>query len=276
MKVKIKQVIRITSALIFIVCAIYIANYYIGRYRYQKKMNNLATLVGKNKEQANETGSSKNNDGDNKEEGTDKPEDSEPNIEKKPEILAEFKELYEINSDLIGWLTIPDTIINYPVVQGGEGDFYLEHDFYKQPDRRGTLLLDEESDVLKPTTNLMIHGHNMKDGTMFSALRNYKKKSFYDNHNIIEFNSIYEKGKYEIVSVFQSKVYLKSDNDFKYYKFFDASTEEEFNYFYENIKELALYDTGVEAKYGDVFITLSTCDYHTEDGRLVVVAKRIE
>ena len=276
MKVKAKQVIRITSALVFIFCAIYIANYYLERYNYQKNVNNLAELASKGNEQNKETYESQTPIEDKKQEETEEPADSDSNMDKKPEILPEYKELYDINSDFIGWLKIPDTIINYPVVQGGEGDFYLEHDFYKKPDRRGTLLLDEESDILKPTTNLMIHGHNMKDGTMFSVLRNYKKKSFYDKHKIIEFNTIYEKGKYEIVSVFQSKVYLKSENVFKYYKFFDASSEEEFNYFYENIKKLALYDTGVEAKYGDTFITLSTCDYHTEDGRLAVVAKKVE
>jgi sortase B len=274
-KVKTIQVVRIISALIFIGCALYIGNYYVERHKYQKGVEELSKLV--NNAKNNKETDLPSNEADDKNQGdTNNKEEQSSNTEKKPEILAEYMELYKINPDFIGWLTIPNTIINYPVVQGGEEDFYLEHDFYKKPDKRGTLLLDEECDILKPTTNLMIHGHNMKDGTMFSALRNYKKKSFYDKNKIIEFNSIYEKGKYEIVSVFQSKVYSKRDKVFKYYQFYHASSEEEFNYFYENIKKIALYDTGVEANYGDTFITLSTCDYHTNDGRLAVVAKKIE
>ena len=112
---------------------------------------------------------------------------------------------------------------------------------------------------------------------MFGSLDNWRKESYEKEHNIIEFSSLYEKRKYEIVSVFLSQVYLVSQTDvFKYYKFFQANNEEEFNDFYDNIKKLALYDTGVTAEYGDEFITLSVCAYHVTNGRLVIVGKRIE
>lgn len=272
-KVNIKQVIRITSALIFVGCALYIGDFYMERYKYQKSVEELTALVNKT---SDETGLQKNNQEHNDQKDPNKEGEVPSDIKKEPEILPEYKELYEKNPHFIGWINIPDTIINYPVVQAEDNDYYLERDFFGKPDKHGTLFLDVQSDILKPTTNLMIYGHNMKDGSMFSMLKSYRKKAFYDKNNIIEFNTIYAKGKYEIISVFLSKVYLKSDNVFKYYQFFQASTEEEFNYFYENIKKIALYDTGVEAKYGDTFLTLSTCDYSTKDGRLVVVAKKVE
>ncbi|MDE6924891.1 MAG: class B sortase [Acetatifactor sp.] len=81
---------------------------------------------------------------------------------------------------------------------------------------------------------------------------------------------------YEVIAVFESQVFYVTDQVFKYYNFFQADTVEEFNYFYDNIRELSLYDTGLMAEFGDKFLTLSTCAYHVEDGRFVVVAKEIK
>lgn len=111
---------------------------------------------------------------------------------------------------------------------------------------------------------------------MFGDLDLYLKESFYKEHPSISFDTLYEERTYEIVAVFRSQVYNTDDDVFKYYQFYEADTQEEFEDFYGNIKELSLYDTGVEAKYGDTFLTLSTCAYHVPDGRLVVVAKRTE
>lgn len=110
---------------------------------------------------------------------------------------------------------------------------------------------------------------------MFGDLDNYREKSFYEKHSLISFDTLYEERTYEIISVFLSQVYDEDEDIFKYYYFYDAKNEQEFDDFYENIKRLALYDTGVGAEYGDTFLTLSTCAYHVEDGRLVVVAKRL-
>ncbi|MDE5598528.1 MAG: class B sortase, partial [Lachnospiraceae bacterium] len=92
----------------------------------------------------------------------------------------------------------------------------------------------------------------------------------------ILFDTLYEKRSYEIIAVFPSQVYKEEDEIFKYYQFYEAENQEEFETFYKNIKELSLYDTGVEASFGDTLLTLSTCAYHVTDGRFVVVAKRVE
>ena len=202
-------------------------------------------------------------------------------------ILPEYEALYNQNSDMIGWLTIENTIIDYPVMQTMEDEqYYLRRSFEKEDNQNGCLIMDTDSivgegsreygytETKEPSTNLIIHGHNMKAGTMFGKLYLYEKEAYGKEHNIICFDSLYEKREYELISVFYSQVYYQHEEVFKYYKFFQANTQEEFEDWYNNIKQMSLYDTGVEAKLGDEFITLSTCSYHVEDGRFVVVGKR--
>ena len=199
----------------------------------------------------------------------------------KASMLYDMEDLYELNSDTIGWLMIDDTVIDYPVMQTPmDEEYYLDRDFQKNYSPYGSLIMDTEFEYqngTKPSTNLIIHGHNMKNGTMFGGLDKYRDAAYEREHSIIKFKSLYEEREYEIVSVFLSQVFLKTQtNVFKYYQFFEADSKREFNKFYKNIKDMALYDTGVTAEYGDEFITLSVCAYHVENGRLVVVAKRIK
>ncbi len=206
-----------------------------------------------------------------------------------PQILAEYQALYEQNQDIIGWLSIEDTVIDYPVMQTPEDEKkYLYVDFYGNENKNGCLIMDTDAivgsgtaaqdyrDGTRPSTNIIIHGHTMKSGQMFGNLDLYKDEAYGKKHSIICFDSLYEYRRYELLAVFYSQVYYEQDKVFKYYKFFQADTQAEFNDWYENIKEMSLYDTGVTAEPGDEFITLSCCSYHVEDGRFVVVGKRIE
>ncbi len=192
-----------------------------------------------------------------------------------PVMLAGYADLYEENKDLAGWLSIEGMKIDYPVMQNEDDAFYLHHDFYGEDSKYGCLYVKEQAD-LDAGTNFIIYGHNMKDGSMFGDLDLYLKESFYKEHPVISFDTLYEERTYDIIAVFRSQVYNADDDVFKYYQFYEADTQEEFEDFYGNIKELSLYDTGVEAEFGDTFLTLSTCAYHVPDGRLVVVAKRTE
>ena len=204
------------------------------------------------------------------------------------QILSDYSALYAQNSDLIGWLYIEGTVIDYPVVQTpGDEQYYLYRDFTGAENSNGTLIMDTDSTVgvgtaeydyrdgVAPSTNLIIHGHTMKSGDMFGDLDLYEDADYGAEHSIICFDSLYEKREYELIAVFYTQVYYPSDNVFKFYKFFQADTQEEFDYWYDNIKEMSLYDTGVTAELGDEFITLSCCSYQVEDGRFVVVGKRI-
>lgn len=196
--------------------------------------------------------------------------------EKPPEpvILKKYQDLYEKNQDMVGWLSIEGMQIDYPVMRCEDGEYYLHHDFYGEEDKYGCLFVKEEADVDTPGTNFIIYGHNMKDGSMFGDLDLYREEEFFREHREISFDTLYEERTYEIMAVFLSQVYENDQDVFKYYQFYEAKTPEEFDTFYENVKKLSFYDTEVEAEYGDTFLTLSTCTYHVEDGRLVIVAKK--
>lgn len=192
-------------------------------------------------------------------------------LEKNP-----YGELFAQNEDMAFWLVVEGTAIDYPAMQTPEDEnYYLERDFHGNEDKAGCLILDTDSQVdgESPTTNLIIHGHNMKAGTMFGGLMQYENEEYGKEHAHMEIYTKTEKRQYEVIAVFYSQVYYPADLVFKYYNFFQAEDELEFNYFYDNIKEMSLYDTGVTARLGDHFLTLSTCAYHVEDGRFVVIAK---
>ncbi len=192
-----------------------------------------------------------------------------------PEVLDEYKNLLKKNKKLIGWVKIDDTYIDYPVMQTSDNEYYLDHNLNQEYDKNGSIFMDKDCDVIKPSTNLILYGHHMQSGKMFGGLDKYSDPEYYKDHRYIDFDTIYEKGIYEVMYVFRSRVYSEEDVVFKYYQFIDAMSEVEFN---SNMKEMAavsLYDTGVTASYGDRLLTLSTCDYQEKNGRFVVVAKKV-
>ncbi len=197
--------------------------------------------------------------------------------ENAPDILEDYKTLYNKNKSLIGWLKIDDTTIDYPVMQSSNEEYYLEHDFEQNYDRNGTLFISADAKIWPRSQNIIVFGHNMKSGKMFGTLGKYKDQSYCEKHKTIQFDTLYEKGTYEVMYTFLSQVYDADEVVFKYYQFIDANSEEEFNSHMEDMKAMSLYDTGVTAAYGDQLLTLSTCDHDTADAeRFVVVAKRIK
>ena len=187
--------------------------------------------------------------------------------------LAKYNELYLQNEDMVGWISIAGTKLNYPVMQTPNNpNFYLKHNFEKAYSDLGTPYIQENCN-LSESDNLVIYGHHIKGGKMFGALEDYKAKSFYEKHKTIQFDTLTEQGEYEIVAVFKTVAY--SSEGFRYYDFVDAENEEAFDAYVAKCKELSLYDTGVSAAYGDRLITLSTCEYSAQNGRLVVVAKKV-
>ena len=191
-------------------------------------------------------------------------------------LLPELAELYQQNGDLVGWISIADTNINYPVMQSvNEPNFYLKHGFDKEYSDYGCPYVQEDCDVQEPSDNLVIYGHHMSNGSMFAHLEKFKSKDFWCEHRMITFNTLTDKQEYEIVAVFRTVVYTDSPEAFKFYRFIDAESANEFDDFIAKCKELSFYDTGVTAEYGDKLITLSTCEYSRNNSRLVVVAKRM-
>ena len=192
-----------------------------------------------------------------------------------PPVLDEYKNLLNKNKRLIGWVKIDDTNIDYPVMQTTDNEYYLDHNLNQEYDKNGSIFMDKDCDVLKPSTNFILYGHHMKSGQMFGGLSLYSDQSYYEKHPYIQFDTIYEKGLYEIMYVFRSRVYSEDEIVFKYYQFIDAQSEQEFDSYMNDMAEMSLYDTGVTASFGDQLLTLSTCDYQEKNGRFVVVAKKL-
>lgn len=193
-----------------------------------------------------------------------------------PDVLPEYQAILNKNQKLIGWVKIDDTIIDYPVMQTVNNEYYLDHNFNQEEDNNGCIFMDYQCDVIKGCDNIILYGHHMKSGKMFGTLNKYSQKTYYEEHPVIQFDTIYEKGEYQVMYVFRSKVYSEEDVNFKYYQFINAVSEKEFDSYLNEMAALSLYDTGVTAAYGDRLLTLSTCDYQESKGRFVVVAKKIQ
>ena len=242
MKQSIRKAIRLVSLVVFIVCAAVLIFYYIGDLRDA------------------ETGRK-----------VDKLRDSEVTV---PDILDEYAGLYAENSDTIGWLKIDGTgIDNVVMYVPHDNSRYLHTDFYGNDSYRGCLFVDGWCDVLS-SDNIIIYGHNMSDSSMFGSLMYYVSEDFYKQHKTVSFDTIYEKQSYEIVAAIKTELVPEGEYGFKYYEY-TGSDDESFDEYVKFIEENRLYDTDAQLSSGDKLLTLSTCAYHTEDGRFIVVARKI-
>ncbi len=265
-----KRLLRLLLLGIFLICMFRLGQIHLQSVNQRRQQEELKQMKQIAEDAATEQ---KQTEEDNRQETEQKAEYASE--ESEPVMLEKYEALYEANNDMAGWLTVEGTNIDYPVMQCSDIEYYLRHDFYGDESRHGCPFVTGKAD-LEEGTNFIIYAHNMKDDTMFGTLDRYLEEDFYREHPTISFDTLYEERMYEIVAAFRSQVYYQDEDVFKYYQFYQADTQEEFENFYRNIKNLSLYDTGVEAEYGDVFLTLSTCSYHVEDGRFVVVAKRVQ
>lgn len=175
-------------------------------------------------------------------------------------------ELKAINEDYVGWLTIPDTKINYPVVMGADNSFYLNHNFYKEHDFVGAIFMDYRNSRDQVDQHMIVYGHYMKDGSMFGALKNYKDESFYQSHPKIHFNFQGQELQWEIFSVYvQDNELLETD----------FPTPQEYEDYMLNRKEQSLYEIPTTITEEDTVLTLSTCTNDTRTERIIVHAKLV-
>ncbi|MBQ2785976.1 MAG: class B sortase [Oscillospiraceae bacterium] len=200
--------------------------------------------------------------------------DSKPTEPTEPQILPEYLPFYELNNDMVGWITIADTKVNYPVMQTPDNpDYYLKRNFYKMSSDWGAIYARESCDINRPSDNITLYGHHMKDGSMFAQLHKFQSKDFWQTHQTFTFDTLYEHHTYTIWAVFKTSANI-TENYYPYHRFSDAATEEEFNEFVQTIKKMDYYDTGITPVYGDKLVTLSTCEYTLDNGRFVVCAVR--
>ena len=204
-------------------------------------------------------------------------QDTQQETASEPEKQASYQNLYWENTDMVGWILIEDTNIDYPVMQTpADPTYYLKHDFEKNYTDYGCPFMQTDCDALAPSDNLIIYGHNMKDGSMFADLAKYRSKDFWQNHKTVWFATELGSSAYEIFAVIHTAVQADAADAFPFYRFVDAAASEEFADYVSACKARALYDTGISAQYGDKLLTLSTCDNITDNGRWLVIAKQTE
>ena len=204
-------------------------------------------------------------------------QDTQQETASEPEKRASYRNLYLENADMVGWIQIEGTNIDYPVMQTpADPNYYLKHDFEKHYTDYGCPFMQADCDALRPSDNLIIYGHNMKDGSMFADLAKYRNKDFWQNHKTVWFDTALGSCAYEIFAVIHTTVQADAADAFPFYRFVDAAAPEEFADYVSACKARALYDTGISAQYGDKLLTLSTCDNITDNGRWLVIAKQTE
>ena len=239
-------------SIIVVGCAVYLAQYYLSTIMADNGQQELADYI--------ETDSTQESTSDSTEEALS--------------IQPKYEKLLGMNSDFAGWITIPDTKIDYAVMLSpDDNEYYLRRDFDKKHSMSGMLFIENRCDILQPSTNIIIYGHNMKAGTMFHDILKYDDEQFYKDHKYITFNTIWRDGSYEVIGAYYTEIAPDDPSVYAYYNFIEPADQLEFDRYISYVKAHTPYETA-DAVYGDQLITLSTCAYHTDEGRYVVVAKK--
>jgi len=196
---------------------------------------------------------------------TDVPEESP--TENEP-AQRDLSELFAMNDDFIGWLCIPETDINYPVMHTPDNpEKYLRRNFQGEYSESGVPFLDSRCAL--DSDNLIIYGHNMMNGTMFAGLQGYVREDFCKAHPIVEFQTADGCAEYRVFAV----AWVKSNDE--WYKFVGANSAEDFNSAVDKVIGKALFSISSAPEYGSQILTLSTCYDSAHNGRLLVLAAKL-
>lgn len=263
---------------LFCGCGWYLADYYMGSRRQAQAFGDLAATVDNLRppvrKPTQESPTTAEEDADTPPVQPDTPPLYE-DLCNEDGILLEYAALHEQNPDMAGWLSIPGTRINYPVMHTPDRtDYYLKRDFEGTFSNWGCLYAREECSITEPSDNVTIYGHNMKDGSMFAGLHAYTSRDFWEEHRYICFDTLTAHHTYEIFAVFTTTA--SEGMGFAYHDLINAATQEVFDTFVAKCLSLSLYGTELVPVYGDKIICLSTCEYSQTNGRLVVAAARIQ
>ena len=252
----VRKLVFLVSVIALIVCGVYFANRFTQRKQYNdaKKLSNLVL-------------------------DTDEV-DSEGELEK-------FEDLRKVNKEFVGWLTIPGTGVDVPIVQTGDNESYLRKDFYGNYSVYGNPFMDYRNQLknliegrkVKLVTadrNTTIYGHNMLDNMVFAELLGYKELAFYQEHPLIEFNTIYGETKWKIISAFLVNSTADLDDNYTLEYNFVGCYDDNFTAYLQELEKRSYVHTGVDVNADDVLLTLSTCDKaQIAEGRFVVVARLV-
>lgn len=258
MKNKLFTALLVLLAVIFVVSAFFVTKYLVESNKRTGEFDELSSFV----EQAQKDFAEENGDGSDKEDLA---------------RLESYRALHEQNSDMAGWLRVPGTAIDYPVMYTPDDpEFYLRRSFEKEDSRHGTLFIDSRCTVSPQSDNVIIYGHNMQDKSMFAPVLEYKDPEYYLEHKKILFDTLDELSEYEVFAVVLTDVDIWNFEEPDFYSMTTAENAKEFNQFVDMVREASLYETGIVPRYGERIISLSTCEYSTDEGRMVLFAREIK
>lgn len=183
-----------------------------------------------------------------------------------------YQKLKKWNQDLIGWVKIDGTAIDYPVMQTPEDpNYYLHRGFDKEYSVYGMIYLDARCSLYENCPNYLLYGHHMKNGSMFAELEEYASEDYWREHPMIQFDTLEETGSYRVMAVLRLDADTLSPD---FTTMLAARTKEDYGSLMNYISGNQLYDTGMAAEWPQQLITLTTCEYSHENGRLLVFAVR--
>lgn len=276
-KAKAGKIVFLAALVILIVSIIILANYFVEQNRNKELIDDLieehTTVITP---------------------ATTVPPETESEITTTTEppplvTLASMEQLLADNPDTAGWIKVDGTYIDNVVVQAADNDYYLDRNFYGEKSQPGTVFADYRCVVNdynnKQSDNIILYGHNQRDGTMFGTLNKYKIKSgntknfdFYLEHPTFTFSNLYEEYTYKIIASFIIEVEPRQTRDgiiFDYHNYIKFGTKRPYQTFIDNVMERSAINTGVDVEEGDKFLTLSTCSNEFEPSRFVVIGRRV-
>ena len=190
--------------------------------------------------------------------------------------LASFKTIRELNGDVVGWINVPNTLVDYPVVQSEDNTFYLKHNINKEKNGSGCPFLDYRNSI-KPDSRdrcIIIYGHHRRNGTMFAHLKRYNELDFYQENPVIRFDTIYERGEWIIFSNFRTTTSWSTGVPFNYIRT-EFKDDEDYLSFVNELKKRSLISIPVEVRADDQILLLSTCSYEKKHWRMIIAARRV-
>jgi len=195
-----------------------------------------------------------------------------------PGLTGKAKTLLEYNADTVGWITIPNTLVDEPIVQSDDNAFYLDTGFDHKPYRAGTVFMDFRDtfgyDEASQSDNILLYGHNMANNTMFGSLRRYRQDlTYWKRAPFIELESNYQHYTYVIFGLVITDG--SAEATWRYWDMEDFESQDEFDAYVETVRLKNMADIPLDVKYGDKLLTLSTCYSDADDSRFLVIARRV-
>jgi sortase B len=268
------------STCVFVGCMIWMGVELTNRYETQKKYDDISQQYGNSSSTTTTQEVA----------ATEAPTEAVTEEEPTYSLLPGAENLLQLSEDVVGYITIPDTVVDYPLMQNTEDDegeeYFLSHDFYGNDSHLGSIFLDfrcsfdavgADGHLSAPNSdNLIVYGHNMLDESMFGSLRRYQTDdSYYEQHPLILLNSNYEEYVYKIYGYFIADAVDTSDTRFEYWNEINFADETAFYDYVNEVKRRTLRLTNVDVRYGDSLLTLSTCNGTFDNARLVICARRL-